>query len=66
MYVCYKFGINERIEKERFFNDYNEVQFSEFIKNNFDNITIERMWLTQSQLVSEERFLNVLLKKKAK
>lgn len=64
MYVCYKIGNNERYDKGRFFNDYTEKEFRDFILNENLNLKINDIFITGSQMNKEEQFLNAILIKK--
>jgi SAM-dependent methyltransferase len=63
-YTCYKLGLGERTEDNgRFYNDYTEEEFINFINLNFKNVKIIKVWIGDATLNPNEKFLNVLMKK---
>lgn len=62
MYVCYKVGETEREERGRFFNDYTEESFKEFIST-VEDFKIKEVLLTGSTMNNHDKILNLILKK---
>lgn len=64
-YLSFKVGIAERIEKDgRFFNDYNEEKFREFLNNYKDVLEIISLnsTVTRKDNCLPEEWLNILLR----
>lgn len=61
--MSFKEGEEERIEGDRFFNDYDEKTFKALIKNH-PLLEIENLWYDTDCIGRKQRWLTVLLRKK--
>lgn len=64
IYVSFKYGEFEGIRGERYYTDFNEKSFTEFISE-FSELKIEKMWVSADVRSerSNEKWLNVILHK---
>lgn len=65
LYVSFKYGDTEKYRHGRYFNDYNEVKFSEMISS-CEKFNISEMWKTEDARPNKKGhyWLNVILKRK--
>lgn len=66
LYASFKYGIFEGERNGRYFTDFTEETFAEFIKG-MTRLRIEKMWLTDDVRPGrgEEKWLNMILRKQA-
>ncbi len=66
IYASFKYGAFEGERNERYFTDFTEAAFAEFIKD-MTELTIEKMWITDDVRPGrgEEKWLNMILRKRA-
>lgn len=61
--ISFKEGENERIEGDRFFNDYDEKTFKTLITNH-PLLKIENLWYSTDYIGRKQRWLTILLRKR--
>ncbi len=61
LYASFKYGDTERIDGDRFFNDYNEEKLN-LLMNRHKNLKIENIWITEDVRADRknESWMNVL------
>ena len=66
IYTSFKYGAFEGERNERYFTDFTEETFTEFIKG-MTGVTVEKMWITDDVRPGrgEEKWLNMILRKRA-
>ena len=66
IYTSFKYGVSEGERNGRYFTDFTEETFAEFIKG-MAGLTIEKMWVTDDVRPGrgEEKWLNMILRKQA-
>ena len=66
IYTSFKYGTFEGERNGRYFTDFTEETFSEFIKG-MAGLTVEKMWITDDVRPGrgEEKWLNMILRKRA-
>ena len=64
IYTSFKYGAFEGFRGERYFTDFDEAGFRDFIRA-FPELTIEKMWVTSDVRPerSNEKWLNIILRK---
>ena len=64
-YASFKYGTFEGKRKERYFKDFTEKSFGDFVKD-MENIKIEEQWITGDARInrSHEKWLNLILRKR--
>lgn len=64
IYTSFKYGGFEGFRGERYFTDFNEENFAEFIKA-FPELSVEKMWVSADVRPerSNEKWLNIILRK---
>ena len=64
IYTSFKYGDYEDMRNGRYFTDFTEALFTNFIKD-ISGIAIEKTWITGDVRVGrgDERWLNILLRK---
>ena len=64
IYTSFKYGTFEGFRGERYFTDFDEAGFRDFIRA-FPELTIEKMWVTSDVRPerSNEKWLNIILRK---
>ena len=66
IYTSFKYGAFEGERNGRYFTDFTEETFTEFIKG-MTGVTVEKMWITDDVRPGrgEEKWLNMILRKRA-
>ncbi|WP_346707643.1 class I SAM-dependent methyltransferase [Massilistercora timonensis] len=66
IYTSFKYGAFEGERNGRYFTDFTEETFTEFIKG-MTGVTVEKMWITNDVRPGrgEEKWLNMILRKRA-
>ena len=66
IYVSFKYGVFEGERNGRYFANFTEETFTEFIKG-MSGVTVEKMWITDDVRPGrgEEKWLNMILRKRA-
>lgn len=66
IYASFKYGAFEGERNGRYFTDFTEETFTEFIKG-MTGVTVEKMWITDDVRPGrgEEKWLNMILRKRA-
>ena len=66
IYTSFKYGTFEGERNGRYFTDFKEETFTEFIKG-MTGVTVEKMWITDDVRPGrgEEKWLNMILRKRA-
>ena len=66
IYISFKYGTFEGERNGRYFTDFTEETFTEFIKG-MTGVTVEKMWITDDVRPGrgEEKWLNMILRKRA-
>ena len=66
IYTSFKYGVFEGERNGRYFTDFTEETFTEFIKG-MTGVTVEKMWITNDVRPGrgEEKWLNMILRKRA-
>ena len=66
IYTSFKYGVFEGERNGRYFTDFTEETFTEFIKG-MTGVTAEKMWITDDVRPErgEEKWLNMILRKRA-
>lgn len=64
IYTSFKYGVFEGFRGERYFTDFDEAGFKDFIRD-FPELTIEKMWVSADVRPerSNEKWLNIILHK---
>lgn len=67
LYASFKYGKGINIIEERYFNNYDEMSIKELIKN-IDQLKVTSDWVTKDlrPSKSDEKWLNIILKKEVK
>ena len=66
IYTSFKYGTFEGERNRRYFTDFTEETFAEFIKG-ITGLAVEKMWITDDVRPGrgEEKWLNMILRKRA-
>lgn len=64
IYTSFKYGDFEGMRNGRFFSDFTEESFQEYIEN-LEDVDIEKQWVTADVRLGrgEEKWLNLILRK---